>query len=149
MPSRLTLAGSPIHSVLVCSGGDKVDLAHQPACARGQAKSNMQTRSCSCQPEMQRLNQFCGQVNLWHSAEWMESRKKRVLSCMWGKTASSLRKGYAVKGWETKLWHILCSGDTRKKPTPTPAPPKTKLQSLCNMVPLVFVRKEIFADRFI
>lgn len=65
---------------------------------------------------MQRLNQFCGQVNLWHRAKRMVSRKKRVFSCTWGKTASSLRKRYAVKGQETRLWHKLYSGETRHPP---------------------------------
>ena len=151
LPSRLTLTGSPIHSALneMCSGEDKVDLAHRAACSRGQTKSNMQTRSCSCQPEMQRLNQFCGQVNLWHRAKRMENSKKRVFSCTWGKTASSLRKGCALKGWETKRWHKLYSGDTRKKTNPKTLKKQNSSISLCNMVSLVFVRREIFTDRFI
>jgi len=62
LPGRLTLAGSLLHFGLngVFSGAEKVDLAHQAACTRDQAKSNTQTGSCSCQPEMQRLTRFCG-----------------------------------------------------------------------------------------
>lgn len=125
----------------MCSGGDKVDLADW-----GWAKSNMQTRRCSCQPEMQRLTQFCGQVKLWHRPKKMESRNKRVFSCTWGRTASSLRKGCAVKGWETRLRHKLYSGETRKKNQP----PQTQNSStsLCNMVSCISQKGSLLTNLF-
>lgn len=62
----------------------------------------------------------------------MDSRKKRMFSCTWGKAASLKRKSCAVKGLETKLWHKLCRENTRgQKPPKIPKPQNSSTSCIC------------------
>lgn len=78
----------------------------------------------------------------------MDSRKKIMFSCTWGRAASLKRKGCAVKGLETKLLHKLCTiGKEISRAKPTKKPPNQNSSTLLQS--LAFVRREIFANEFI
>lgn len=77
LPGRLTLIGSPGHSDFygMCSRGYQVDFAHWDVCTRDQQKAPCKP---GVPPASQKLDQFCGQVKLWHRAKRMSSWKRRA-----------------------------------------------------------------------